>query len=39
MYREDALGVGRPVGYYGTLASMLGLAGYAAFLVKGFWGF
>ncbi|KAK8055454.1 hypothetical protein PG993_000681 [Apiospora rasikravindrae] len=39
MQREDALGVGRPVGYYGTLASMLGLAGYAAFLVKGFWGF
>ncbi|KAK8095857.1 MAPEG family-domain-containing protein [Apiospora kogelbergensis] len=39
MYREEALGVGRPVGYYGTLASMLGLAGYAAFLVKGFWGF
>ncbi|KAK7941167.1 hypothetical protein PG997_003008 [Apiospora hydei] len=39
MQREDAIGVGRPVGYYGTLASMLGLAGYAAFLVKGFWGF
>ncbi|KAK7969122.1 Membrane-associated proteins in eicosanoid and glutathione metabolism [Apiospora sp. TS-2023a] len=39
MQREDALGLGRPVGYYGTLASMMGLAGYAAFLVKGFWGF
>lgn len=30
--------VGRPVGYYGTQAIFLGLAGYATYLVKGYWG-
>ena len=37
--RQDAMGVGRPIGYFGTLAVQVGLAGYAAYLVKGYWGF
>lgn len=28
-------GVGRPLGYFGTHAVLLGLSGYAAWLVKG----
>lgn len=32
-------GVGRPVGYFGSLGVMTGLAGYTAYLVKGYWGF
>lgn len=31
-------GVGRPIGYLGTNAVLLGLSGYATWLVKGFWG-
>ncbi|KAI8624389.1 membrane-associated, eicosanoid/glutathione metabolism protein [Xylariaceae sp. FL1651] len=30
---------GRPIGYFGTLATIGSLAGYAAYLVKGYWGF
>ena len=30
---------GRPVGYFGTQGYMAGMAGYAAYLVKGYWGF
>ncbi|KAI1402231.1 membrane-associated, eicosanoid/glutathione metabolism protein [Hypoxylon fuscum] len=33
------LGIGRPIGYYGTMTTIAGLAGYAAYLVKGYWGF
>lgn len=33
------LGKGRPAGYFGTQGVILGLAGYAAYLVKGYWGF
>ncbi|KAI4858515.1 membrane-associated, eicosanoid/glutathione metabolism protein [Hypoxylon rubiginosum] len=34
----NGIGIGRPVGYWGTLATIGGLAGYAAYLVKGYWG-
>ena len=37
--RPAGLGLGRPVGFFGTMGVLGGLAGYAAFLVKGFWGF
>ncbi|KAI5926584.1 membrane-associated, eicosanoid/glutathione metabolism protein [Camillea tinctor] len=36
--RRGGLGLGRPIGYYGTVVAMGGLAGYAAYLVKGYWG-
>ncbi|KAI1502769.1 membrane-associated, eicosanoid/glutathione metabolism protein [Biscogniauxia marginata] len=36
--RKNGMGLGRPVGYWGTIATMGGLAGYAAYLVKGYWG-
>jgi len=32
-------GVGRPIGYFTTNGVLLGLAGYAGYLVKGYWGF
>ena len=32
-------GVGRPIGFFGSLAVLGGLAAYAAWLVKGYWGF
>ena len=32
-------GNGRPVGHLTSLGTILGLAGYAAYLVKGYWGF
>jgi hypothetical protein len=31
-------GIGRPVGYFGSMGVLGGLAGYAAFLAKGYWG-
>ncbi|KAI0901449.1 membrane-associated, eicosanoid/glutathione metabolism protein [Annulohypoxylon nitens] len=34
----DGLGIGRPIGYWGTSATIATLGGYAAFLVKGYWG-
>jgi uncharacterized membrane protein YecN with MAPEG domain len=37
--QEDAIGVGRPIGYFGTQGIIAGLAGYCAYLVKGYWGF
>ncbi|CAP66997.1 uncharacterized protein PODANS_4_5250 [Podospora anserina S mat+] len=37
--RPESTGVGRPVGYFGTLGVMGFLAGYAGFLVKDYWGF
>ncbi|KAI1659540.1 membrane-associated, eicosanoid/glutathione metabolism protein [Daldinia decipiens] len=35
----NGLGLGRPIGYWGTMATTLWLGGYAAYLVKGYWGF
>lgn len=32
-------GIGRPIGYFGTSAVLMGLSGYASYLVKGYWGF
>ncbi|KAK4168426.1 hypothetical protein QBC43DRAFT_360332 [Cladorrhinum sp. PSN259] len=37
--RPGAAGIGRTVGYYGTLGVMGFLAGYAGYLVKGYWGY
>ncbi|KAK9779616.1 hypothetical protein SCAR479_03682 [Seiridium cardinale] len=37
--KPEGMGRGRPIGYFGTIGTMLGLAGYAAFLVKDYWGF
>ncbi|OTB08372.1 hypothetical protein M426DRAFT_19044 [Hypoxylon sp. CI-4A] len=31
-------GIGRPIGYWGTLATISTLGGYAAYLVKSYWG-
>lgn len=36
---RGALGWGRPVGYYGSQAVVLGLGGWAGGLVRGYWGF
>lgn len=33
------LGFGRPIGYFGTQGYMASMAAYAAYLVKGYWGF
>jgi uncharacterized membrane protein YecN with MAPEG domain len=32
------LGVGRIVGHFGTLGFLVGMSGYAGWLVKGYWG-
>jgi hypothetical protein len=37
MMRHDGLGAGRIVGYYGTQTILAALAGYTAYLVKGYW--
>lgn len=37
MSMGGSLKQGRPAGYFGTIGTMLGLAGYAAFLVKDYW--
>ena len=37
MFIQDAGGPGRPVGYFGTQAVLASLAGYAAYLIKGYW--
>ena len=37
MFQQDSLGKGRIVGYYGTQAVLASLAGYAAYLIKGYW--
>ncbi|KAI1374553.1 membrane-associated, eicosanoid/glutathione metabolism protein [Hypoxylon crocopeplum] len=34
----NGLGLGRPIGYWGTMATIGSLAGYAAYLVKDYWG-
>jgi uncharacterized protein len=37
--KAGGMGNGRPIGYFGTLGVIGGLAGYTAYLVKGYWGF
>ena len=39
MFGKNTVGPGRPVGYYGTQAWLLGVAAYSTYLVKGYWGF
>jgi hypothetical protein len=34
---QDSMGIGRPVGFYGTQAVLGALAGYTAYLIKDFW--
>jgi len=34
---KNYMGPGRPAGYFGTQGVIAGLAGYAAYLVKGYW--
>ncbi|KAK5940268.1 hypothetical protein PMZ80_007688 [Knufia obscura] len=36
---RDYTGPGRPIGYFGTQGFIAGMAGYAGWLVKGYWGF
>lgn len=35
---KDTMGPGRSIGHTGTLGFVMGMAGYAAYLVKGYWG-
>ncbi|KAI9703725.1 MAG: hypothetical protein M1836_007495 [Candelina mexicana] len=37
--RENALGGGRPISYYGTQAFLGGMAAYGTWLCRGYWGF
>ncbi|KAI0386100.1 membrane-associated, eicosanoid/glutathione metabolism protein [Hypomontagnella monticulosa] len=32
------MGIGRPIGYYGSMGTIVSLGFYAAYLVKGYWG-
>ncbi|KAL6703472.1 hypothetical protein ACN47E_009646 [Coniothyrium glycines] len=34
---KESKGIGRGIGYYGTQSVLVGLAGYAAYLIKDFW--
>lgn len=34
---EGHMGNGRPIGFFGTQGIVLGLAGYAIYLVQGYW--
>ena len=36
---KETLGMGRPVGLFGTQGVLAGLAAWTAYLVKGYWGF
>ena len=36
---EKTMGVGRPIGFFGTLGWLAGAASYSIYLVKGYWGF
>lgn len=38
MLGPNASSDGRRIGYYGTLGFIGGMAGYATYLVKGYWG-
>ncbi len=35
---KGGMGQGRPIGYFGGLGILGGLAGYGAYLVRGYWG-
>ena len=37
LFAQDAMGPGRIIGYYGTQAVLASLAGYTAYLIKGYW--
>lgn len=37
--RRRSAGWGRVLGFYGTQTFLVGMAGWAAWLVKGYWGF
>ncbi|KAG8534047.1 uncharacterized protein KY384_000890 [Bacidia gigantensis] len=37
--REESMGFGRPAGFWGTQGWLIGVAGYSAYLVKGYWGY
>ena len=37
--KEGAMGNGRPIGYFGTLGVLSGMAAYSTWLVKGYWGY
>ncbi|MCJ1387294.1 hypothetical protein MMC18_000135 [Xylographa bjoerkii] len=39
LYGENTVGLGRPVGYYGTQAWLAGMAAYGSYLVKAYWEF
>ncbi|QDS76247.1 hypothetical protein FKW77_001085 [Venturia effusa] len=39
LYGPDNASPGRPFGYFGTNGVLAGLAGYTAWLVRGYWGF
>ncbi|KAI0841807.1 membrane-associated, eicosanoid/glutathione metabolism protein [Hypoxylon sp. FL0890] len=34
----NGMGIGRPIGYWGTFGTIASLGFYAAYLVKGYWG-
>lgn len=36
---KEAVGFGRPLAFFGSQAFVAGLAGYSAYLVRGFWGY
>ena len=36
---DQALGVGRPLGFFGTQGFLAGMAAYGTWLVKGYWGY
>ncbi|KAK0377600.1 hypothetical protein CLIM01_05079 [Colletotrichum limetticola] len=37
--KPEGMGKGRPIGYFGSIGILGALAGYGAFLVKGYWGY
>ena len=37
--KDDGAALGRPIGYFATTGIAAGLAGWSAYLVKGYWGF
>ncbi|KAI0002811.1 membrane-associated, eicosanoid/glutathione metabolism protein [Xylariaceae sp. FL0662B] len=36
---DKGMGHGRPIGYFSTMGILAGLAGYATYLTKSYWGF
>ena len=37
--RQGTMGLGRPVGFYGTQAFLAGVAAWSTYLIKGYWGY